>query len=199
MRDTERVGWFDIPGVQEGPAPSCRVEDRIHGLEFFEEGRKRIHGAVVWDLGCAEGLIGDWLVRVSGCGVVYGVDASRDMIETGSRGVVNRGYVKLHRADLNDPPETWGIPTRPGPDVILALSVLHKLRKPALRLREWLSFDPLIVALRAPEEGLNETKDGRFWAHQAREIMAEEDFVLRSATQARPDMGLGWLGIYDKT
>jgi len=110
-----RKGWFLIPGVQDGDRT---LEQQIKGLEDLD-----VRGHKVLELGCAEGLMSRWLIG-RGADEVHGVDVVVDHVREARRQCADMP-IKLAIRDLN-------VSAPFGPyDTIIALAVLHKLRRPA--------------------------------------------------------------------
>lgn len=136
MRKRGEGGWFTIPGLQEGERT---LEEGVRGLEPLAE---HAEGASVLDLGCAEGLIGQWFLE-HWAYRVDGLDASKPMLDVG-RSLAGPLPMTLQWADFNAP-GTWP-PMASQYDIVLCLSVLHKLREPralldyaCLKARRWLA------------------------------------------------------------
>jgi 2-polyprenyl-3-methyl-5-hydroxy-6-metoxy-1,4-benzoquinol methylase len=119
-------GWFSIAGVQKG---KYDLKDRIANLGTM---RPRASGVTILDLGCAEGLIGKWLVDSSGANTLHGLDLHEPYIEMAQS--LMRDYdARFLHADF-DHFETWLDVNReallPQYDIVMALRVVQKLAKP---------------------------------------------------------------------
>lgn len=125
-------GWFVIPGVQEG---ARTLAEQMLGLEpAFAE----IKGKTVLDLGCAEGLIMQEALK-AGAALVHGVECNAElMIQDG---------LTVTIANLS-----LGLPAglRDQYDIVLLLAIVHKLRSPADRLREFAARATERVVIRLP-------------------------------------------------
>lgn len=147
MQKRGEGGWFTIPGVQEGERT---LEEAVRGLELLEH---EAHGKSVLDLGCAEGLVGQWFVQ-HGAGRVDGVDINRSTLATARE--ISQGLpMWFDWADLN---RLDTLPQlRPTYHIVLLLSVLHKLKDSGavmhfacLKARHWLAVrapGPVVVDL----------------------------------------------------
>jgi len=132
-----RRGWFKIPGVQDGDRT---LAQQILGLEDLD-----VRGHDVLELGCAEGLMTRWLVKHKGALHVTGVDVIDDHVNEAMRqntGVPSSFLVH----DLNEP-RPWG-----GYDTVIALAVLHKLRRPDVMAATIASIARKQIILRLPPE-----------------------------------------------
>src|SRR3990167_5651067 len=110
-----RRGWFAIPGEQEGDRT---VAEQMEGLRYaIRECRNK----TVLDLGCAEGLISQAFARAGA--VVHGVDVVPENIEVARR--ISQG-ITFDTAGLGD----LLVGRQREYDIVLALSVLHKLVYP---------------------------------------------------------------------
>lgn len=139
-------GWF-ITKDRDGDRT---VNEQLSGLEPVLE---RAAGADVLDLGCAEGLIAK-VLSDAGARWVLGLDVRAEAVRWANKRLAVTGKLAFVCADLNRPQE-WGNnpaagydPTRGfsrGYDIVLALSIAHKLDDPAAFLaraaactRDWL-------------------------------------------------------------
>ena len=138
-----KKGWFEIPGVQEGERT---LAEAVEGLELIGD---HLKGKTVLDLGCAEGLIGLWCLE-RGAASVYGLDAIPEFIRTGRRLASELGEKRIESHFWNvdseiDPP----IPVK-SYDIVLALSIIHKLTDPELFLRRIKKLAKRWIIVRAP-------------------------------------------------
>ena len=133
-------GWFTIPGLQEGERT---LEEGVRGLEALAPHAK---GSTVLDLGCAEGLVGQWFLEY-GAAHVDGLDASELAIETGRR--LSNGLPMTFSQCNFDEPGAWPF-MAPQYDIVLLLSVLHKLKEPQTLLQYAASKTRQWLAVRAP-------------------------------------------------
>lgn len=172
--------WFTIPGVQDGERT---LEESIKGLHVL---RHVALGSTILDLGCAEGLISQWLLD---CGAksAEGYDNRAVRLQAGKRimSVLPEPYgVKFGYMDFRKP-NTWP-ELKPKYDIVLALSVLHKLRKPQLLLTLAMMKCERWLAIRAPARVLK----GGLAIHKTVE---NNGFKLASES----DEG-SWVGIFRK-
>lgn len=125
-----RRGWFIIPGVQHGDRT---LQDQRLGLDKALAG---CAGRDVLDLGCAEGLIALEFAR-AGAKSVLAIDSLAEHLEVAREVCRDYPCIAFEQADLNTPPP---LPRRY--DIVLALSVAHKMLEPK---------DFLLYAARASE------------------------------------------------
>lgn len=134
-----RVGWFEIEGVQRG---SRTLEQQIQGLE---PALAAAAGKTVLDFGAAEGLISREFAR-RGATHVRGLE-------------VIEGHVAEARKFCEGLPCEFAVMNlnRLGPaaagelvDIVLALAIIHKLKRPGEALRNFASYARELVVVRMP-------------------------------------------------
>jgi 2-polyprenyl-3-methyl-5-hydroxy-6-metoxy-1,4-benzoquinol methylase len=182
-----RNGWFRIKGVQNGPRS---VQEQLLGLEGIEQ---ICAGKTVVDFGCAEACIA---ARMIECGAnrVDALDCNAELLGAAMELYaehVRSGALVLHHANLRD-----FLGERPADiltryDVVLLLSIVHKMRNPLTFLRQAMAIAGDWVAVRLPKCGVNVTKDGAQRFDVMPVLRAEFDLVEEPAT-CRGE----WLGIY---
>ncbi|MGE3932359.1 MAG: class I SAM-dependent methyltransferase [Rhodospirillaceae bacterium] len=138
-------GWF-ITKDRDGDRT---VNEQLSGLEPVLE--RAAQGADVLDLGCAEGLISK-VLHDAGAQWVLGLDVRAEAVRWANKRLAVTGKLAFVCADLNRPQE-WGndsvrsieFGSVGGYDIVLALSIAHKLDDPAAFLtraaacaRDWL-------------------------------------------------------------
>lgn len=134
----ERKGWFKIDGVQDGDRT---IEQQLIGLE---SALAEADGATVLDLGCAEGLIARKFAKAGA--KVLGVEILRENVDEAVRQC--EGYrVKV----AHDNVELF-LDGEHEHDIVLALSVLHKLRRPSDAARRIGQIARSMVVIRLPPE-----------------------------------------------
>lgn len=156
MADVETRGWFDVPGTQEGERA---LSEQLEGLERLGD---EVSGRAVLDVGCAEGLIGLHLASVHGARLVIGVDPNRDFVARARQLVETHGTydAEFHEAALgyshrHDRQVLGRVLAGRRPDVVLLLSVLHKMHYPETFLEVLLTeWQPGLVVVRAPPPGV---------------------------------------------
>lgn len=121
-----KSGWFSIAGIQKG---KYDLKDRIANLATV---RPRAENATILDLGCAEGLIGKWLVDSSRAKTLHGLDLHEPYIKM-ARSLMRDYDAMFMHADF-DHFQTWLDVNRdkllPQYDIVLALRVIQKLANP---------------------------------------------------------------------
>jgi SAM-dependent methyltransferase len=190
--DLMHKGWFRIDGVQDGDRT---LAQQLLGLETIAD---EFAGATVLDIGCAEGLIGRHCVDAWGASLVHGVTLPLYELEEARRQCAGRPMT-FFQADLRSGVECLDLAAGllPSYDVLLLLSVLHKVRDP-MRLLEWaVQFAGHLVAIRlpAPVIDMDRCRPG---VHPVGPWMAERfDVVAEPVTCIEPVTGRPeWMGIY---
>lgn len=120
-----RHGWFQIRKMQEGDRS---LDEQMLGLGPALEAAK---GKSVLDLGCAEGMISREFGAVASS--VLGIEMLADHVAVARVVCKRMPHVKFIQAELGG----W-IADHPDPekfDIVLALSIAHKLRDPCVLLR----------------------------------------------------------------
>lgn len=176
--DPTNKGWFSLAG-QDGIRD---FKTAIAGIEFLAHCAK---GASVLDLGCAEGLIGGWLLANGAChlsGVDYNITRIRRAKELFPCGV-------FAICDLNEPER---LPLMGATyDIVLCLSVLQKLRNPSRFLTFAASRAERWLAIRVPNRVLIDDRSNR----KPLDIgtMLSPAFLLASEYIGPP-----WVGVFMK-
>jgi hypothetical protein len=132
-------GWFAIPGVQTGER---QLTEQIVGLGQVHAAAM---GASVLDVGCAEGLIGRWLLE-AGALRLDGIEKHEPYVQMARQVVKGRAHFIV--ADL-DRFDGWR-ELLPRYDIVLALNVLQKLAQPELLLTRLANMCGHILAISLP-------------------------------------------------
>jgi len=143
-------GWFIIEGVQDGDRT---VREQLTGLGTIQRLAK---GATILDFGCAEGLIAMDLAR-AGAASVRGFSMVPTEIDTGRR-LVGELPVTLKCVDLNRWNEWNSAHLEPPADIVLLLSILHKLKRPDEFLRAALALARSLVVVRLPAPVIHDAR-----------------------------------------
>lgn len=185
-------GWFRIDGVQDGDRT---VGQQLLGLETVAE---HFRGAHVLDVGCAEGLIGRHCVDAWGAASVDGVTSVQYEIDEAHRQCAGRPMA-FYLCDLRMPEEIARLDCRLrlSYDIVLLLSVLHKVRDP-MRLLAWAvryAAGLVVIRLPAPIIDMVRCQPG---VHPVGPWMVERfDLVAEPVTCVEPVSGRPeWMGIY---
>lgn len=139
-----RRGWFILPG-QKGDR---EVADQLRGLELAVE-HVRARGSSVLDLGCAEGAIALEFAR-AGARRILGLEVIAEHLEV-ARQLCAGFPCEFRHANLND------VQIEEQFDVVLALAIIHKLRKPAAVLRHYANLARELVVVRMPAFSISST------------------------------------------
>jgi SAM-dependent methyltransferase len=123
-------------------------------------------GKTVLDLGCAEGLIAREFLNVGAVHVV-GLDNNFDMIQCAEGLGLNPLSAKFRFHNINEigPDEERECHA----DIVLALAVFHKLRDPAVSVREWSRFAGTLLVIRLPKGSTGEIRS-KHWKHNTANV-----------------------------
>ena len=166
-----RKGWFKIDGVQDGDRTA---EEQLTGLRPALD---QASGKTVLDLGCAEGLISKRFAQAGA--TVLGIELLNDHLEV-ARNVCNGLPVTFICASLE--PYIHATPNPEQFDIVLALSIAHKLKEPDLLLSFAARSARDLVVFRGPGkksmfwDGWLKAKFGDGKCHVPT-VMAEHGFV----------------------
>lgn len=157
-------GWFQIPGVQDGPRT---LAEQMLGLDPL---LAEVSGKTVLDLGCAEGLIS---IAVAGAGaeVVDACDNNAAFVETARQyasNVAGKGVI-VCEADLNAGMPAW---TAGGYDIVLALAIIHKLKLPAERLGQAADLARSLLVIRLPVHAVDGVFHAKYRPDQRCDVVA---------------------------
>ena len=153
--DTELPeGWFKIDGIQEG---KWTLKNRLTGLGVLANQQ-----ADILDVGCAEGLIGEWLMN-RGNATLHGLERHGPFIER-ARSLM-RNYpetrVRFFQVDLNYI-QAWldlnPNALRPHYGIVLCLLVLHKVTHPEIVLKLLADRVARYLALHLPNPVINDPR-----------------------------------------
>lgn len=137
-------GWFKIAGAHDGDRT---LREQLIGLEYLN--RERVSGKSILDLGCAEGLISKYLVQNCGAAFALGLTSVKTQVQSGLKQCAGLP-IDIRCADLN---KFTAIPELSEPfDVVLMLSILHKLHFPEkfLRFVDGSCSDLVVIRLPSP-------------------------------------------------
>lgn len=182
-------GWFIIDGVQEGDR---YVTEQLTGLGMLEDNAK---GCSVLDFGCAEGLISRHLVQTCGASGAVGLSLVGREIEQGRR-QCDGLPIALHQVNL-DEFRGWldAFPNELQPaDIVLLLSILHKLKHPLRFLDLALRYARNMVAIRLPGPVIIDARSDRV-PYNVKQHMRNRGFIL--ADKPKGPRG-EWLTIWQR-
>lgn len=141
-----RKGWFRIPGVQEGERTLAQQMKGLTPALAAAPGRS------VLDLGCAEGLIALEFAR-AGARSVRALDCNMELLATAR--VMQAGLAKNQgRASVEfEAGNVADLVAAPGEryDLVLALAIVHKMRRPAALLKYIAQVCGELAVLRLPK------------------------------------------------
>jgi hypothetical protein len=172
--------WFQVKG-----RGARRLEDQLLGLDqLFQVA----HG-VVLDLGCAEGLIGKTMLE-SGCDMLHGVEIVPERIERAERFL--RHYPAEFWVHDLEKMDSLVPQLRIKYDVVLALSIAHKLRRPEQFIRAAAGLSDDLFAIRLPQPVICDKRSGRV-PLDVPKLMSDIGFDAVSEHRGFLDE---WIGIY---
>lgn len=184
-----RKGWFIIPNIQDGDRT---VDEQILGLEGYD-----FKGKTVLDLGSAEGLISAYAL-MQGAKLVHGCEIIAAHLKVATRmmeghaaqfWVMNlNSFEDLHKKSLRkgSPPMLRRY------DVVLLLSIVHKIKEPLPFLEYAASLtDSLIIRL--PEAILCDQRSG-FVSTDVPEFLAPAFDLTAEPKTAKEE----WMGIFER-
>ena len=181
-------GWFIAPGVEGDRTP----EEQLQGVEFLAEHAK---GASVLDLGCAEGLIARHFAYAWGAREVHGLTVKQAQVAAAKR--FCKGLpVKIWECDLRDW-VTWqqhnarALHVRY--DIVLALSIVHKMKHPHRFIEEAAGRSKAWLAIRLPKRVWQDRRSNFTAIDPVTQLAGRFDLVAEPAT-CRGE----WLGILKK-
>lgn len=185
-------GWFRVAGVQDGDRT---LESQLKGLEAIAGA---FAGKTVLDLGCAEGLIGRRCVDAWGAASVDGVTSVQYEIDAARRLCAGRPqrFIKGNLASI-DGRNAVAAHLAASYDIVLLLSVLHKVQAP-MRFLEWAVLrarELILIRLPASVIDMERCRPG---VHPVGPWMAERfDLVVEPPTCIEPvSRRPEWMGIY---
>ena len=172
-------GWYQIPGVQAGDRT---LSEQLIGLEPLFE---LAPGKTILDLGCAEGLISLELMK-AGAVLTHGVEAVGSRVDHAREHFHGRDAAFYH-ADLNDFAHAPPVGLLESYDIVLLLSIIHKMQDTAAFVRAAAARSKDIVAIRLPDAVIRD-KRSNFVPLDVPALMAELGFhavSFRQGTAAR--------------
>ena len=205
---TQPAGWFKISGVQEGMFP---LDRQMRGLDVVREAAA---GAMLLDLGCAEGMVSLEMVK-SGARLVHGVELLGDRLVVAEK-IYGEQFPDLERQfiqwDLDQfenlyldaTPDTRrdGKFLRTRYDIVLCLAIAQKLSKPSRFLRMASALCSNIMAVRLPYPVIDDKRSFNIPVNVTK--MLSTEFELIQETEGYPsDLKRpyqpgddAWLGIF---
>lgn len=153
-----RHGWFEITGIQTGERT---LKEAIIGLAKVAANAK---DSTILDLGCAEGLIGKWLIDAFRARLAHGLEIHPPYLEMARELHADyEGRAIFFECDL-DHFDVWRKVNPdvllPRYDIVLALRVIQKLARPATFLKTIAAMTGNILALNLPEVIIDDARSG---------------------------------------
>lgn len=169
-----RKGWFKIPGLQDGDRT---LESQIIGLDKLTS---EIKDKFILDLGCAEGLISKYLLE-NGAYFVEGIEMISQSVTVAID--QNEGLnARFWQGNLNDIDKSFSHLSVSDYDIVLCLSILHKLKMPGEALKRICEKCSELMVIRLPKSILIDDRSNRV-PYDIPALMAAEgfDFELECA------------------
>ncbi|MGO1079952.1 methyltransferase domain-containing protein [Inquilinus sp. CA228] len=185
IADAAGRGWFDAPGV----AGDRTLAQQMVGLDHLVQAAP---GRTVLDLGCAEGLIGLVLMR-AGAVALDGIDLVHNRIVAAGRNAEAAGVEARYWCQDLDGFADWAPEDlAPRYDLVLALSIAHKLARPDRFLEAAAARCDGLLAVRLPAPVIQDRRSG-FVPVDVPALLDRAGFDL----EATPAGSLGeWIGLF---
>lgn len=177
-------GWFEIPGVQSGER---KLKERIRGLTPLLEAAR---GGSVLDLGCAEALVGKWLIEAGGATSLLGLDKHEPYLETAREVFACDPRARFGVCDF-DQFDEWRetYPLQEKYNVVLALNIIHKLARPAQFLGEIARLTGRMLAVALPADVINDSRSGNAPVDPVAVLRGSFDLIARFEGARHPRKG----------
>lgn len=174
--------WFKIgdePGLRE-------LKYQMLGLEPLKGYAAR---ASVLDLGCAEGLVGKFMVDVWGVDWVDGIEVVPARVEKAREICAGYHNMEFHVGNFDAPDSLPELRSRY--DIVLALAIAHKLKDP-VGFIEWCAEKAEVLAIRLP------TKHKTFQSPRSKNIVVNPSAILDGweLVSGQPGPRNEWTGIW---
>lgn len=185
-------GWFKIDGVQDGDRT---VEEQLQGLETIAD---RFRNASVLDLGCAEGLIGKHCVTEWGARKVDGVGCVATELDEARRQCADLP-MRFFEGDMREEDDLARLfeALDESYDVVLLLSIIHKMRDQFRFLRWALGFARDLVVVRLPGPVIEPRRIGDAPSHVHKWLSKRYDVIAEPATCVEPNTQRAeWMCVY---
>jgi 2-polyprenyl-3-methyl-5-hydroxy-6-metoxy-1,4-benzoquinol methylase len=187
----KRDPWFTIDGLWQGHR---NLKSQIQGLGPLTA---EIKGGTVLDIGCAEGLIGKYLIEHGGAASVDGVEVYQPRIIDGEKLCAGLP-MRFFRVDL----EYFGLwegenagQLAGSYDAVLMLSIIHKLRRPREFLGRMAELSKRFIVLRLPAPIIDDVRSNNV-PFDVRAFLAGKGYTLTSEAESGVKE---WLGIFERT
>ena len=175
------------------------LESRTAGLELLQKNIRTLQtreDLSVLDIGCAEGLIGDWLT-MGKAKKLLGMEGDKIKVESAAQiysDQINENRYRFIRANVQDLAAVCRYNNIQDKfDIVLLLAILQKLGDPMPCLEQAVSMADKFVAIRAPQyfwdqhtERIDQIMQGWDLMYQIIETELDADYVGRLRVYARP-------------
>lgn len=160
------------------------VEEQLKGLDPAIMAARGKH---VLDVGCAEGLIGRHFVDFGGAQSCDGIDNQLWLLEAARSNCVGRP-MEFHFGNAEEIDKWWG--SRKTYDIVLLLSIIHKVHSPRRLLRAVSGLAREMIAVRVPKRSFHLKRGTELF--DMREIMPKEWKLADEQLGPRGE----WVGIF---
>jgi len=186
-------GWFTMPGRQKGVRT---VYDQVIGLEALAP---YAGNASVLDLGCAEGLIGFWLLD-QGARHVDGIEVVKSRVETArklAKQLPPGKSAAFHIQWLDDFAAEPPALLRDRYDIVLLLSIAQKMRDPAAFVLAAARRCTKALAIRQPHPVIEDRRSDHVPV-DCPALLAAEGFHLLAERRVPNDRGetFEWCAVF---
>lgn len=154
------------------------LDERVSGLDSLRRNIKTYQNAApvtILDVGCAEGLISDWLGESNS--IVTGVEGDPDKVATAKKLFPKQHFILGNANDISQL-----LPQDAKYDVILLLAILQKLDNPMPLLLDALNRATKTVAIRVPDYWFK-----HYWTPEFYATIRPDWFVAHHAPAAEND------------
>ena len=184
----DKHGWFAIPGVQTGERD---IAERVGPLKALTRWKIR----TVLDVGCAEGLIGKWLMDEGSATFVHGLEAYVPYLETARQIMPPNKYRTLFEVvDLDNFDEVRpSLHLMSAYDCVLCLNIIQKLKKPRKFLLDMAALSRDVFVYSGPAKVLSDWRSNNKPVDIEREL--HRDFQLVQFHSGQMDDVKGHLGV----
>lgn len=183
-------GWFAIPGIQTGER---EIKERVLPLKYLLRHAK---GATILDVGSAEGCISKWLIDEGKAKSAHLLEKHQPFLDT-ARDIMppDKYHVRFTQGDLFYWDETKAdMQLEPGGyDIVLALNVIQKIKKPRELLHDLAGLANRYFVYSGPDSVLKDARSNMDPVDIRKEL--QKDFEVVDFHAGVRDQEKGHLGV----